>query len=235
MTGPLVVSREEWLKARKDLLEAEKAFAREGDALAARRRALPWVKVEKDYRFQTNEGEKTLAELFGPHSQLIVQHFMLGPGWEAGCPMCSFWADGYDGMDIHMAARDTAFVAVSRGPLDAINAYRERMGWGFEWVSSEGSDFNFDYNVSFTPEEIENDTSTYNYRTGPNQMDELPGTSVFARNDAGEVFHTYSTYGRGLDRMNGAYAYIDLTPKGRDEDDLPFPMAWVRRHDEYDR
>lgn len=233
MNGQVVATPEEWLKARLELLEAEKAFARQGDALAARRRALPWVKVEKDYRFRTNDGERSLTDLFGPHRQLIVQHFMLGPGWEAGCPMCSFWADGYDGMAIHMAARDAAFVAVSRGSLDAINAYRRRMGWSFDWVSCEGSDFNFDFNVSFTDEQLASGVATYNYRTDENDMDELPGTSVFAKNAAGEVFHTYSTYGRGLDRLNGAYAYIDLTPKGRDEDELPFPMAWVRRHDEY--
>lgn len=228
-----VVSREAWLKARTALLEEEKAYLRAGDALAAKRRALPRVKVDKDYRFQTDDGEKSLADLFGGRSQLIVQHFMMGADWEAGCPSCSFWADGYDGMTVHIEQRDIAFVAVSRGPLDQINAYKARMGWQFEWVSSAGSDFNFDYHVSATDAQIDGGEMTYNYRTGPARMSELHGTSVFVRNDAGEIFHTYSTYGRGLDPMNNAYAYMDLTPRGRNEDDLPYSMAWLKRHDEY--
>jgi predicted dithiol-disulfide oxidoreductase (DUF899 family) len=226
-------TREEWLKARKSLLEEEKAYLRAGEELASRRRALPWVKVDQEYHFQTNEGERTLSDLFGGRSQLIVQHFMMGADWDAGCPSCSFWADGYDGMTVHIEQRDIAFVAVSRGPLAELNAYKTRMGWDFEWVSSAGSDFNFDYNVSATEEQLDGGEMTYNFRAGPARMSELPGTSVFARNGAGEVFHTYSTYGRGLDPMNNAYAYMDLTPKGRDESGLPYTMAWLKRHDEY--
>lgn len=227
------VSREEWLEARKALLEEEKAYLRAGDALAEKRRALPRVKVSKDYRFQTNEGEKSLGELFDGRTQLIVQHFMMGPDWEDGCPSCSFWADGYSGMTPHMEQRDIAFVAASRTSMDKINAYKARMGWHFSWVSSLGSDFNFDFHVSASEEQMNGGEMTYNYRTGPARMSELHGTSVFEKNDAGEIFHTYSTYGRGLDPMNNAYAYMDLTPKGRNEGDLPYSMAWLKRHDEY--
>lgn len=227
------VSREEWLAARKALLEEEKAYLRAGDALAEKRRALPRVRVDKHYRFQTNDGEKTLGDLFESRSQLIVQHFMMGPDWDAGCPSCSFWADGYSGMTPHIEQRDITFVVASRAPMERINAYKARMGWDFTWVSSMGSDFNFDFGVSATEEQLDGGEMTYNYRTGPARMAELHGTSVFARNKDGHVFHTYSTYGRGLDPMNNAYAYIDLTPKGRDEGGLPFSMGWLKRRDEY--
>ena len=229
-----IVSREEWLAARKAHLEDEKAFTRARDALSARRRALPWVRIEKEYRFQTAQGEMPLAGLFGPHSQLIVSHFMFGPDWDQGCPSCSFWADGYSGLEVHLAHRDTAFVAVSNTSLDKIDAYKARMGWSFDWVSSEGSDFNRDFNVTFDPEEMAAGTHVYNYAQNGFPASEAPGLSVFAKADDGAVVHTYSTFARGLDMMNAAYQLLDLTPKGRDEDDLSPPMAWLRRHDQYD-
>jgi len=234
MSAPTVASREDWLAARKALLEEEKAHSRAGDALAAKRRALPWVKVETDYVFETEDGPKSLADLFGGRSQLIVQHFMFGPDWDAGCMICSFWADGYEPMLTHLQNRDIAFTAVSRAPLEKLLAYRQRMGWTFPWASAHGNSFNEDYGVSATEAEIAAGEMTYNSRKGPFHAPELHGTSVFARDDSGAVYHTYSTYGRGLDRMNGLYGFIDLTPKGRDEDSLPFSMAWVRRHDEYE-
>ncbi len=230
MTDRRIVSREEWLQERLAHLEKEKALDRERDALSAARRDLPWVEVTADYRFDTEEGEKGLADLFGDQSQLLVQHFMFGTDWEQGCPICSFWADGYDGFFGHIAQRDAAFVAVSNGPLEKLLAYRERMGWGFPWVSSKGGQFSRDYGVTFSPEEVEQG-ATYNY-TSAARMGEHPGTSVFVR-EGGKVFHTYSTYSRGLDRLNAAYHYIDMLPKGRDEAELPMPMAWVKRHDEY--
>ncbi len=233
MSAPNTGTREEWLEARLALLAEEKALAKQSDALAAKRRQLPWVRVEKDYRFDTNEGPKSLPDLFGPFSQLIVQHFMFGPDWQAGCPMCSFWADGYSDVTAHMAQRDMSFVVCSRGPLDRLNAYRQRMGWTFDWVSSLGSDFNFDYNVSASEADQAEGQMTYNFRRGPSQMSELHGTSVFAKDAAGDVFHTYSTYGRGVERFNTVYGFLDILPKGRDEDGLPFSMGWVKRHDEY--
>ncbi|WP_417512947.1 DUF899 domain-containing protein [Minwuia sp.] len=234
MPEPVIASRDEWLAARKSLLAEEKAHLRRSDELAAKRRALPRVRVEKDYRFITNGGEKSLGDLFGGYSQLIVQHFMFGPDWEQGCPSCSLWADSYDGTVVHMNQRDTGFVAVSRAPLEKLNAYRERMGWRFEWVSSLGSDFNFDFGVSATEAQIKAGTASYNFSETSPHGEEMPGASVFAKDPEGSVFHTYSTYARGLDPLNGMYAYLDLLPKGRDEDDLPFSMSWVRRHDEYD-
>ncbi len=233
MTSPKIVSREEWIEARKTLLEKEKELSKARDAVSAARRELPWVKVEQAYQFDTLDGKKSLADLFGDHSQLIVQHFMLGKGWEAGCPACSFWADTYDGTDVHLAHRDIAFVAVSNAPLEEIEAYRKRMGWGFTWVSSYGTTFNRDYHVSFSEKERADHQAYYNYRYTTFPSSEAPGASVFVRQDDGTVFHTYSCYARGLDILNGAYHYMDLTPKGRDEQDLPFTMAWLRRHDEY--
>ena len=233
MKAPAVVTRDEWLAARKKLLVDEKAFLRQRDALSAKRRQLPWVKVEKNYTFQGPDGERTLAELFGDRSQLIVQHFMFGEDWKQGCPACSFWADGFNGLTIHMAHRDAAFVAVSNAPYPQLDAYKRRMGWTFDWVSSHGTSFNEDYRVSFTKEQLESGTADYNFGTSIGG-EESPGTSVFAKDDAGEVFHTYSCYARGLDNMNAAYQYIDLLPKGRDEAGLQFPMAWVRRHDQYE-
>ena len=226
-----VVSREEWLERRLAHLEREKAFDRQRDALSAERRELPWVEVTEEYVFDTERGEATLVDLFAGRSQLIVQHFMFGEGWDAGCPSCSFWADGFDGFVTHLAQRDASFVAASAAPLDTLLAYRERMGWSFRWVSSGRCSFNRDYAVSFTPEEIEAG-AVYNYDKEAT-MGEYPGTSVFALQD-GRVFHTYSTYARGLDRLNGAYHYMDLLPRGRDEAGLPFSQAWVRRRDEYE-
>jgi len=233
MKAPAVATRDEWLAARKELLAEEKAFMRQRDTLSAKRRQLPWVKVEKNYTFQGLNGERTLAELFGDKSQLIVQHFMFGEDWDQGCPSCSFWADGYNGITTHMAHRDAAFVAVSNAPYPQIDAYKRRMGWTFDWFSSHGSSFNYDYHVSFTKEQLESGSADYNFGKSFGG-EEAPGTSIFAKDDANNVYHTYSCYGRGLDNMNAAYQYLDLLPKGRDEDELQFPMAWVRRHDQYE-
>ena len=228
-----VVSQEEWRRARLALWEEERRFTRERDALSARRRELPWVLVEKDYRFDTEQGEQSLAELFGEASQLLVYHFMYGPEWEAGCPSCSFWADGYNGITDHLSQRDIRLIAASRGPLEKLLAYRERMGLSFPWVSAPG-DFNFDYNVSFSTEQVANKDGEYNYRAGNLHGEEMPGLSVFAL-EGGQVFHTYSCYSRGLDIFNSAYHLMDMAPKGRDEDELSYPMAWVKRRDEYER
>lgn len=228
-----IVDYDEWLAARLELLDAEKELDRRRDAVSAARRELPWVRVETDYEFAGPDGPVTLGELFGERSQLIVYHFMYGPDWEdGGCPSCSYLADHFDGMLPHLAARDTSFVAVSRATVAQIEAYQRRLGWRFPWVSSAGNDFNRDYEVSFTPGELSNGVR-YNYRDGVEfPSTEAPGVSVFYR-DGGEVFHTYSTYARGLDHLIGTYNWLDLTPKGRNEDDLPYTMAWVRRHDEY--
>jgi predicted dithiol-disulfide oxidoreductase (DUF899 family) len=236
MQTPKVVSHEEWLKARRELLAAEKKFTRERDALTGRRMAMPWERVEKHYVFDTPDGKRPLAELFEGRRQLLVQHFMLGPGWEQGCPSCSFMADHTDGMNVHLQHRDVTFVAVSRAPLAEIERFRRRMGWQFKWVSSYGTDFNYDYGVSFTPEEVAKGKLQYNYSDGqwPHPHEELPGISVFCKNDSGEVFHTYSTYGRGVEVMMGTYNMLDLVPKGRDEDNLRFTMEWVRHHDRYE-
>ena len=201
--------------------------------MSAERRALPWVKVEKPYVFDTPAGKKTLAELFDGKNQLIVYHFMLGPGWEEGCPSCSYLADHFDGAIVHLAHRDAAFVVVSRAPLAEIEAYKKRMGWQFRWVSSFGSDFNFDYRVSFREDQMGKD-GDYNYERQEIDSEEMPGASVFYKDAGGAIFHTYSAYARGLDILIGAYNWLDLTPKGRDEAELPWSMAWVRRHDEYD-
>ncbi len=226
-------SREAWLDARRALLEREKAFTRERDALAAARRALPWVEVVEDYRFESETGEIGLGDLFGGRSQLIVSHFMFGPDWKAGCPSCSFWADGYDPTVVHLAARDVAFAAVSRAPLAALLAYRDRMGWSFPWVSSLHSAFNRDFGVSFDEEALAVGPVAYNYRETAMRSSEAPGLSVFCKDEAGRIFHTYSCYSRGLDSMNAAYQLLDIVPRGRNEQDLPFPMSWVRRRDEY--
>ena len=228
-----VVSHDEWLKARLELLAAEKEFTRQRDALTRRRMAMPWERVEKSYRFEGPNGALSLADLFDGRSQLIVYHFMFGPDWEEGCKSCSFWADNFNGIPIHLNHRDVTFTAVSRAPFAKINAYKKRMGWSFPWVSSDGSDFNFDYHVSFTPEQIAAGKAYYNYDGRPNTMSDEVGVSVFYKNETDEVFHTYSCYGRGIDMLNGAYNYLDLAPKGRDEAGLEFPMAWVRRHDQY--
>ena len=228
-----IVSREEWTSARKALLAKEKEFTRARDRLSAERRALPWVKVDKAYVFDTPQGKKTLAELFDGRSQLIVYHFMLGPEWEEGCPSCSFLADHFDGANIHLAQRDVTFIAISRAPLAEIEAFKRRMGWHFPWVSSFGNDFNFDYHVSFAEDQVGKD-GDYNYEQQEIVSDEMPGASVFYKDADGTVFHTYSAYARGLDILLGAYNFLDLTPKGRDEAELPWTMAWVRHHDKYE-
>ena len=228
-----VVSKDEWTKARKALLDKEKALTRQRDDLARQRRALPWVKVECDYVFEGQGGRKSLVELFDGRTQLIVYHFMFGPEWEEGCPSCSFWADNFEGIGVHLAHRDATLVAIARAPLARLAVYQQRMGWTFPWYSSADNDFNFDFGVSFTTEQVESDSAVYNYRQ-TKVMDELPGVSVFIRGDAGEVFHTYSTFSRGLDMLNGAYHYMDVLPKGRDEAGLPWTMAWLGRHDQYE-
>lgn len=233
MTNHPVLSRDEWIKARKELLAKEKELTHLRDEIAQQRRELPWVKVDKVYRFVGPEGECSLDELFDGCSQLLVYHFMFGENWEEGCPSCSFWADNFEGIGIHLAHRDATMVAISRAPFGKLKHYRERMGWSFPWYSSQGSDFNFDCQVSYTPEQVESGEGEHNYASRQ-VMEELPGVSVFYRDDAGDIYHTYSTYARGLDILNGAYSYMDLLPKGRDEDDLPWTMAWLRRHDQYE-
>jgi predicted dithiol-disulfide oxidoreductase (DUF899 family) len=229
-----IVSQEEWVAARKAHLTEEKAFTKARDALSRKRHELPWVRVAKDYVFDGPHGKETLAGLFGSKSQLIVYHFMLGPGWEAGCPSCSYLADHFDGPAIHLAQRDVSFVAISRAPFPEIDKYKRRMGWKFKWVSSFGSDFNHDYQVSESAEEKAKGEAYYNYEMTTFPSEERPGASAFYKGEDGEVFHTYSTYGRGLDIFLSAYHFLDISPKGRDEDGLKFSMAWVRRHDEYD-
>jgi len=233
MADAKVVSREEWLLARKALLAKEKAFSRERDALARARRELPRVRIDKDYMFDAPEGKRPLARLFGEKRQLIVYHFMLGPGWEAGCKSCSYLADHFEGALPHLAARDVSFVAVSRAPLAEIEKFRKRMGWRFPWVSSHGNDFNYDFHVSFRKEDMGKQVE-YNYALGEGRMEELPGASTFYKDAQGGVFHTYSTYARGLDMMIGAYNWLDIAPRGRDEDELEFTMSWVRHHDKYE-
>ena len=233
MSDHAVVSREEWTEARKALLEKEKQFTRQRDELSQLRRELPWVRVTQEYVFEGTDGRKTLADLFAGRSQLIVYHFMFGPEWEEGCPSCSFWADNFEGIDVHLAHRDATLVAVSRASFEKLDAYRKRMGWTFPWYSSAASDFNFDFGVSFTPGQVEAGSASYNYRQ-TSVMDELPGVSVFYRDGKGGVYHTYSTFSRGLDMLNGAYHFMDLLPKGRDEAELPWTMAWLRRHDQYE-
>ena len=228
-----VVSREEWIEARRAFLAKEKEFTRQRDELNRRRRELPWVKVEENYVFGGPKGKETLADLFDGRSQLIVYHFMFGPGWEEGCPSCSLLADHIDGALAHLNARDVTLVVVSRAPHNQIEAFKKRMGWRFKWVSSYGNDFNRDYHVSFTKDEMAKGKVYYNYEMQEFGAEEAPGASVFYKDATGEVFHTYSTYARGGDILLGAYNYLDLTPKGRDEDGLAFTMAWVRHHDRY--
>lgn len=228
-----VVTEQEWLTARQELLRKEKQLTRLRDELSRERRELPWVKTEKEYVFEGAKGKETLADLFAGRSQLIIYHFMLGPEWEEGCPSCSFLADHIDGALKHLAARDVTLVVASRAPLARIEAFKKRMGWKFKWVSSYGSDFNFDYHVSFSKEEIASGKVIYNYGTPKFLGEEMPGASVFYKDEAANIFHTYSAYARGLDILLGAYNYLDLAPKGRDEDGLAFTMSWVRHHDRY--
>jgi len=233
MEGPKVVSQAEWLAARKELLGKEKEFTRLRDELSRQRRELPWERVEKEYVFDGQNGKETLADLFDGKSQLTVYHFMFGPGWEEGCPSCSFISDHIDGSVVHLAARDVRLVVVSRAPLAQIEAFKKRMGWRFKWVSSYGSDFNYDYQVSMTKEEMEKGRVYYNYAMQQFPSEERPGASAFYKDGADNIFHTYSTYARGLDILIGAYNWLDLAPKGRDEDGLAYTMAWVRHHDKY--
>ena len=233
MTQHQIGSREQWIAASQTLLKAEKAWTHERDRLAEQRRALPWVRVEKDYVFQGPEGPVSLSDLFDGRDQLIVYHFMFGPDWNEGCPGCSFLADHVDGARQHFEHRDISFVAISRGPIDKIMAYRQRMGWSFPWVSSLGNDFNFDYHVSFDGEH-EGPEPTYNFepRTG-GEAGEAPGVSVFFRDDDGTIYHTYSSYGRGGEVLIGAYNFIDMAPLGRNEGDA-IMGDWMRRHDRYE-
>ena len=233
MTTHKIVSREEWLSARKQFLNKEKEFTRLRDQLSAERRELPWVRVDKEYMFDGPGGKQSLGDLFAGRSQLIVYHFMFDPGWESGCKSCSFWADNFNGIGVHLNQRDVTFAAISRAPLPKLQAFAQRMGWSFPWYSSSGSDFNFDYEVSFRPEDLARGWVSHNYERRETNMTELPGVSVFARDETGAMFHTYSCYSRGLDMLNGAYHHLDLTPKGRDEAGLTYPMEWVRPHDMY--
>jgi predicted dithiol-disulfide oxidoreductase (DUF899 family) len=231
--NPKIVSRDEWLEARKKLLAREKRLTRERDALAAERRQLPWVKVEKNYVFDSPAGKKTLADLFDGRSQLIVYHFMFGPEWNEGCPSCSFNMDHTDGALVHLAQRDVSFAAVSRAPLSKIEAFKKRLGWRFAWVSSFGTDFNYDYRVSFTPEEVAQGKVDHNFDLEAFPSTEAPGISVFYKNENGDIFHTYSAYARGTETTMNTYNYLDYVPKGRDEDGLSFTMSWLRHHDRY--
>ena len=232
MNPSKVVSRDEWLVARKDLLTREKELTRLRDEVSRHRRELPWVKIDKKYVFDGQDGRKTLADLFDRRSQLIVYHFMLGPGWEEGCKSCSYLADHFDGANWHLPHRDVTLVVVSRAPLSEIEPFKKRMGWRFKWFSSHGNDFNFDYHVSASEDDRANGKMYYNYETQEGVTDELPGLSVFYKDENGNVFHTYSTYARGLDILVGVYNFLDLVPKGRDENP-DATMDWVRRHDEY--
>lgn len=230
-----VVSRERWLAARKALLAREKELTHLQDQIARERQALPWVRVEKDYVFQTLEGPRRLIDLFDGRSQLLVQHFMFAPGWEQGCKSCSYMADHNDGTLIHLANRDVTLLVVSRAPLADLERFRQRMGWKFRWVSSFGTDFNHDFGVNFTQDEMSSGKVNYNYVKQPFPHEEAPGLSVFVRDDEGNIFHTYSRFGRGVEVMMHTYNLMELTPKGRDEDELDYPMAWVRHHDRYEQ
>lgn len=223
-----IVSKEEWLQLRKDLLQQEKEFSKARDAMSTLRRQLPWVKIIEEYTFDTNDGTKTLAELFGSHSQLLVYHFMFGPDWEEGCKSCSFWADNFNSAVPHLNQRDANLVAVSRAPLHKLQAFRKRMGWSFEWVSSYLSSFNEDFQASF-PDQSE---GMYNFEIRK-VGEEMPGLSVFYKDEQGQVYHTYSRYARGLDLVNGTYHWLDMLPKGRNEQGLPYPQSWVKLHDAY--
>ena len=228
-----IVSRGAWLSLRKELLGKEKELTRLRDRLNAERRSLPWERLEKNYVFDAPRGKVTLSELFAGRSQLVIYHFMFGPDWQEGCPSCSFVSDHIDGALEHLAARDVTMTMVSRAALAKIEAFKKRMGWRFPWVSSYGNDFNRDFQVSFTKEEMAQGQVNYNYTLQEFPSEEAPGISVFYQDTGGEVFHTYSTYGRGLEQLVGTYMILDLVPKGRDEDQLGFTMEWVRYHDRY--
>lgn len=234
MTTHTTATREAWIEARRDLLAAEKDLTRRSDQVARLRRQLPWVRVDKEYTFEGPDGRERLADLFDGRRQLLVQHFMLKPGAEEGCKGCSYMADHADGMTVHLAHRDVTFVAISRAPYAEVERFRRRMGWQFKWVSSSGTAFNYDFGVSFTPEEVAKGRIDYNYGKWPLTGEEWPGVSTFYKDDAGDVFHTYSTYGRGVEVMMGTYRMLDLMPKGRDERDVGHKMEWVRHHDRYE-
>jgi predicted dithiol-disulfide oxidoreductase (DUF899 family) len=229
-----VVSHDQWIKARSEFLAREKEFTRARDALSEARRHLPWERVEKNYIFAGPNGKENLSELFAGRSQLIVYHFMFDPEWDAGCKSCSFWADNFNGVDVHLKHRDITLLAISRAPFGKLEAYRKRMGWNFKWLSSHDNDFNYDYGGSYTPEQVAQGRAIHNYNSSKPYGTENVGISVFHQDHSRHVFHTYSCYARGVDMLNGAYHYLDLTPKGRDESGQgPNPQAWVRRHDEY--
>ena len=229
-----IVSSAEWLAARKELLVKEKEFSRLREELSQKRRDLPWEKVGKSYQFEGPQGKESLADLFQKRNQLVVYHFMFGPDWNEGCPHCSFWADNFNGADVHLNQRNVSFVAISRAPLAKIEAFKKRMGWNFKWVSSGENDFNYDYNVSFRPEDLKKKSIQYNYAESAEQHPEREGISVFYKDNKGAIFHTYSTYARGIDMVNGTYQFLDLVPKGRDEG-TGFAQDWVKHHDRYDK
>jgi predicted dithiol-disulfide oxidoreductase (DUF899 family) len=233
MTTHKVVNHDAWIAARQRFLLKEKEFTRLRDELSRERRELPWERVDKEYVFESTNGRETLADLFGGHSQLIVYHFMYGPDWEIGCRSCSFWADNFNNIVPHLAARDASLVAVSLAPLQKLQAQARRFGWTFKWVSSHGSDFNFDYHVSFSPEALERGDAVYNYTPQKLGSTEMPGISAFFR-DGKQIYHSYSTYARGLDMLNAAYHYLDIAPKGRDEEGLAYPQQWVRHRIAYE-
>jgi predicted dithiol-disulfide oxidoreductase (DUF899 family) len=228
-----VLSHPEWLNARKEFLAKEKEFTKMRDELSRKRRELPWEKVEKSYTFEGPNGKETLSDLFGKKSQLLVYHFMFAPEWNEGCPSCSFWADNFNPNVVHLNQRDVSFAAISRAPIAKIESFKKRMGWNFKWLSSGTNDFNYDYYVSFTPEEAKNGTPFYNYKKEKMPHQDREGASVFYKDDQGTIFHTYSAYARGIDLMNAAYNWLDIMPKGRDEEGLPFSQDWVRYHDRY--
>jgi predicted dithiol-disulfide oxidoreductase (DUF899 family) len=234
MTAHRIVSRPEWLAARKELLAREKQLTRQHDEVARARLELPWVRLDKPYSFEGPEGQRSLADLFGARSQLLVYHFMFGPTWQEGCPSCSFFSDHLDATLPHLAARDVQLVVVSRAPYEKLAAFKRRMGWKFPWVSSFGSDFNRDFHVSFTKEELESGPVEYNYAPMSFPSEEAPGTSAFYKDEAGQVYHTYSCYARGGEPVMTTYMLLDMAPKGRDEDELGFSMEWVRFHDRYE-
>lgn len=234
MTEHSIVSQDEWTQARKELLAKEKEVSKQREELTALRQQLPWYRVETPYEFDAPQGKKSLLDLFGDHSQLLVYHFMFGPDWVEGCPACSLVADHYNPLVRHLKARDVSLVTVSRAAIEKLTSYRQRLGWDFEWVSSLNNSFNQDFRVSFTQQEQDDGAMEYNYEMGTVPSLECPGISSFIRNQNGEVFHTYSAFARGLENLLGVYSFLDIVPQGRNEQDLPFTMAWVRRNDSYD-
>jgi predicted dithiol-disulfide oxidoreductase (DUF899 family) len=233
MTTHQILSRQDWTAARLKLLDEEKAFTRARDKLSAARRALPWEEVETNYVFDSERGSVSFSDLFAGRSQLLVYHFMFGPDWEAGCKSCSFWADNFERIVVHLNHRDVTLVLISRAPLERLTAYKKRMGWTFDWVSSLGNSFNHDLAVSFSEDELAKGEKNYNFGTQQAYGEESPGISVFTM-DGANIYRTYSTFSRGLDMLNGAYHLLDLVPKGRDEEGLSYGMEWLRRRDEYE-